>query len=260
MPTIGNKKKTKSTKQVHLKKFPKSKKLPKLPKSGFKRVAKSVLGDGYDLSNKDILKRYFNKDGTLKRSALRSKKQVERFKQEVAKAKEEIKQQQQAKKEEREQKRKERKKKQKRKKQKQTYKERGHEYSESAYDTFIDILESVYDEVALLFYDSDQIMQMIESNEYTFDDIVQLLKDINKSKEDSLTKTEKKLLEKGKFHLDKEEKEMITKDVSESIYVSSKTDLTPQALYMMKQNEPFQYQQLLMDVLTDDEIEKILNG
>lgn len=244
MPTIG--KKNKTTK-------PKKTKLPKLPKSGFKRVAKSVKGKGYDLSNKDDLDKYFNKNGTLKKSALRSKKQREEFEKELAKAKEEIKKQQ-------EHKRKERKAKQKRKKQKQTYRERGHEYSESSYDTFIDILESVYDEVALLFYDSDQIMQMIESNEYTFDDIVQLLKDINKTKENSLTKTEKKLLDKGKFHLDKEEKEMITKDVSESIYVSSKTDLTPQALYMMKQNEPFQYQQLLMDVLTDDEIEKILNG
>lgn len=244
MPTIGKKKKT--TK-------PKKTKLPKLPKSGFKRVAKSVKGKGYDLSNKDELDKYFNKNGTLKKSALRSKKQREEFEKELAKAKEEIKKQQ-------EHKRKEHKAKQKRKKQKQTYRERGHEYSESSYDTFIDILESVYDEVALLFYDSDQIMQMIESNDYTFDDIVQLLKDINKTKENSLTKTEKKLLDKGKFHLDKEEKEMITKDVSESIYVSSKTDLTPQALYMMKQNEPFQYQQLLMDVLTDDEIEKILNG
>ena len=244
MPTIGKKKKT--TK-------PKKTKLPKLPKSGFKRVAKSVKGKGYDLSNKDELDKYFNKNGTLKKSALRSKKQREEFEKELAKAKEEIKKQQ-------EHKRKERKEKQKRKKQKQTYRERGHEYSESSYDTFIDILESVYDEVALLFYDSDQIMQMIESNEYTFDDIVQLLKDINKTKENSLTKTEKKLLDKGKFHLDKEEKEMITKDVSESIYVSSKTDLTPQALYIMKQNESFQYQQLLMDVLTDDEIEKILNG
>lgn len=244
MPTIGKKKKTAK---------PKKTKLPKLPKSGFKRVAKSVKGKGYNLSNKDELDKYFNKNGTLKKSALRSKKQREEFEKELAKAKEEIKKQQ-------EHKRKERKAKQKRKKQKQTYRERGHEYSESSYDTFIDILESVYDEVALLFYDSDQIMQMIESNEYTFDDIVQLLKDINKTKENSLTKTEKKLLDKGKFHLDKEEKEMITKDVSESIYVSSKTDLTPQALYMMKQNEPFQYQQLLMDVLTDDEIEKILNG
>jgi len=275
MPTIGGKKKSRKTQQFRK---PNKRRLKAVITKGIIRVTEAVLEDKYDISNKEQLKKYFNKDGTLKKSALRSNRQREKYNEEVRKAKEEIKQirQKQAeqkrqekeqrkrereqKKKEKEEQKKKRKDEQKRKKQVKSYKENGNTatHDVSTYEDFIDILDEVYDEVALLFYDSDQIMQMIESPEVSKDDIVNLLKDINKKKMESLTNEEKLLLKTGKYHLSNMENEQLVKDVSNALYLSSRSDLTPQAWYNMSISSPMEYMRAIGDILTEDEIRKYI--
>lgn len=257
MATIGKKKKTIQPKIA----------LPRY----YKQVSKSVRGEkgGYNITNSENLEKFFTKKGDLKKSALRSNKQRKEFNEELKKAKEEIKQLQAENKrlkEELKQYRKEQKKKrkdeQKRKKQIKSYKENGNTatHDASTYEDFIDILDEVYDEVALLFYDSDQIMQMIESPDVSRDDIVNLLKDINKKKMESLTNEEKLLLKTGKYHLNNMENEQLVKDVSNALYLSSRSDLTPQAWYNMSISSPMEYMRAIGDILTEDEIRKYITG
>lgn len=216
-----------------------------IPKSGFKRVANAVKDIGYTLSTnvKSALAPFFNKNGTLKKSALRSNKQRAKFKEELQKAKQEIKEEQKQRREERERKKEERKRERKRKKQRKTYEETGHEYDTSTYDDFIDILDDVYDEVNLYFYDSDQIMQWLDSEELTKEDIKQLLVTLNKNKEMELTETEKKLLSNSNYHISDFEKNKMYNVISEVILLSSKSDLTPQTWLQMKINSPFEYEE-----------------
>lgn len=257
MPTIGRKKKTKQPK-ISLPRY-------------YKQVSKSVRGEkgGYEISNVENLEKFFTKKGDLKKSALRSNKKRKEFNEELQKAKEEIKRLQQenkALKEEnkrlKEEQKKKRKEEQKRKKQVRSYKENGNTatHDVSTYEDFIDILDEVYDEVALIFYDSDQIMQMIESPDVTRDDIVNLLKDINKKKMESLTNEEKLLLKTGKYHLSNMENEQLVKDVSNALYLSSRSDLTPQAWYNMSISSPMEYMRAIGDILTEDEIRKYITG
>lgn len=246
------------------KKISKAIKKKALPKKGFKTVAKSVKGENkYKLSNEDILAKYFNKNGSLKKSALRSNKQRQQFESELKKAKEEIKQQQEIikkqqeelkqlraqLKKDREEKRaeelkrklKEKKDKAKRQKQIKTYQETGHSYSTETYQTFVDILDDVYDEVSLIFYDSDQVMQWIDED-MTVDDIKKLLKAINKNKEKQLTDAEKELLKTGKYHMDTVEKEQLTSDVAEVIWISTRqNELSPEEIWNMRQNDYNKY-------------------
>lgn len=277
MPTIGRKKKSKKTQQFRK---PNKRRLKAVITKGIIRVTEAVLEDKYDISNKEQLKKYFNKNGTLKKSALRSNRQREKYNEEVRKAKEEIKQirkeqteqkrqekeqrkrEREQKKKEKEEQKKKRKDEQKRKKQVKSYKENGNTATHdiSTYEDFIDILDEVYDEVALLFYDSDQIMQMIESPEVSRDDIVNLLKDINKKKMESLTNEEKLLLKTGKYHLSNMENEQLVKDVSNALYLSSRSDLTPQAWYNMSISSPMEYMRAIGDILTEDEIRKYITG
>lgn len=269
MPTIGSKKKSKKTLKISLPRY-------------YKQVSKSVKGEkgGYNISNSESLEKFFTKKGDLKKSALRSNKQRKEFNEELKKAKEEIKQLQEEnkrlkeelkqyrkekteqKKKEREEQKKKRKEEQKRKKQVRSYKENGNTatHDVSTYEDFIDILDEVYDEVALLFYDSDQIMQMIESPEVSRNDIVNLLKDINKKKMESLTNEEKLLLKTGKYHLSNMENEQLVKDVSNALYLSSRSDLTPQAWYNMSISSPMEYMRAIGDILTEDEIRKYITG
>ena len=256
MPTIGRKKRSKKPQKVEYHKT----RLQALPTRGFKRVWQSATGQkgGYDISNKEELAPYFNKDGTLKKSALRSNRQREKFKKEIAKAKGEIREQQRERREKREreqaekrekrerikaekeqqeserlkselekalaeieqlkkekeelerkakeekeqqektekEKRREKAKKdkEKREKQKETYKQNHEDEDIDKYEDFIDILDSVYDEVDLLFYDSDQVMRMMDTEGLSYKDIVEFLISLNKDKELELTNVEKKLL------------------------------------------------------------------
>lgn len=246
------------------KKISKSIKKKSLPKKGFKTVAKSVKGENkYKLSNEDILVKYFNKNGSLKKSALRSNKQRQQFESELKKAKEEIKQQREIikkqqeelkqlraqLKKDREEKRaeelkrklKEKKDKAKRRKQIKTYKETGHSYSTETYQTFVDILDDVYDEVSLIFYDSDQVMQWIDED-MTVDDIKKLLKAINKNKEKQLTNAEKELLKTGQYHMDTVEKEQMTEDAAEVIWLATRQNkLSPEEIWNMRQNDYSKY-------------------
>lgn len=258
MSTIGRKKKSKKVPKISLPRY-------------YKQVSKSVRGEkgGYDISNVENLEKFFTKKGDLKKSALRSNKQRKEFNEELKKAKEEIKilqKENKALKEEnkklREEQKKKRKEEQKRKKQVRSYKENGNTatHDVSTYEDFIDILDEVYDEVALLFYDSDQIMQMIESPDVSRDDIVNLLKDINKKKMESLTNEEKLLLKTGKYHLSNMENEQLVKDVSNALYLSSRSDLTPQAWYNMSISSPMEYMRAIGDILTEDEIRKYITG
>lgn len=275
--TIGGKKKTATQKAIDAGKAVKAtkrvvKKVKKaikkatrkkaLPKTGFKTVAKSVLGKGYDLSNEDKLRKFFNKDGSLNKRNLRSNRQREEFKKELAKAKEEIKQIREQRKEEREQKREQRKRERKRKKQNKAYTENGRTTTHdlNTYNAFIDILDEVYDEVALIFYDSDQIMQMIENPQITHDDIVKIIKDMNKRKEESLTDKEKELLKRGKYKLSKTEHENLSDEVATMLYLSSKTGgaISPQIWYRLKETNPQQYYQEVSEILTEEEIREYI--
>lgn len=246
------------------KKISKAIKKKALPKKGFKTVAKSVKGENkYKLSNEDILAKYFNKNGSLKKSALRSNKQRQQFESELKKAKEEIKQQREIikkqqeelkqlraqLKKDREEKRaeelkrklKEKKDKAKRQKQLKTYKETGHSYSTETYQTFVDILDDVYDEVSLIFYDSDQVMQWIDED-MTVDDIKKLLTAINKNKEKQLTNAEKELLKSGQYHMDTVEKERMTEDVAEVIWLANRqNELSPEEIWNMRQTDYNKY-------------------
>lgn len=251
MPTIGKKKKTKKQPKVSLPRY-------------YKRVSKSVRGEkgGYNISNSENLEKFFTKKGDLKKSALRSNKQRKEFNEEFQKAKEEIKRLQQENKALKEENKRLKANEKKRKKQVKSYKENGNTatHDTSTYEDFIDILDEVYDEVALLFYDSDQIMQMIESPEVSREDIVNLLKDINKKKMESLTTEEKLLLKTGKYHLSNMENEQLVKDVSNALYLSSRSDLTPQAWYNMSISSPMEYMRSIGDILTEDEIRKYITG
>ncbi len=259
MATIGGKRKTKKTTSERTVKVRK----PLKPKSdrGLKRVAKSVRGQkgGYDISNKDALDKYFNKDGSLKQSALRTKKQRAQFENEVKKAKDEIRQLQEENKRLKEENKrlreKARKDRAKKRKQKETYKKNKHGYTQEQYDEFIDILSDVYDETALLFYDSDQVMQMIDEG-YTYDDIVNFLKAMNKEKEKNLTDIEKKLLKRK--HLTRDEREDATKEAGQMLYLSSKSNLSPEEWFIMKHNDPRRFENELFTILPKDERELFL--
>lgn len=232
------------------------KKLVSIAVRGFKRVVKALRGElPYNVTNKDLSK-YFTKKGTIKKSALRSNKKREEFKRELEKAKKEVAEQRtkqaqlkrQLKKdraekraEELKRKLKEKKDKAKRKKQIKTYKETGHSYSTETYQTFVDILDDVYDEVSLIFYDSDQVMQWVDEN-MTVEDITKLLKAINKNKEKQLTDAEKELLKTGKYHMDIVEKEQMTKDVAEVIWLATRQNkLSPEEIWNMRQNDYSKY-------------------
>lgn len=233
-----------------------SKKLVSIAVRGFKRVVKALRGElPYNVTNKDLSK-YFTKKGTVKKSALRSNKKREEFKRELEKAKKEVAEQRtkqarlkrQLKKdraekraEELKRKLKEKKDKAKRQKQIKTYQETGHSYSTETYQTFVDILDDVYDEVSLIFYDSDQVMQWIDED-MTVDDITKLLKTINKNKEKQLTNAEKELLKTGKYHMDTVEKEQLTSDVAEVIWLATRQNkLSPEEIWNMRQNDYNKY-------------------
>ena len=259
--TIGKKKKSKHGEQFRK---PHKKQLKAVVTRGIKRVAESVLNGKYDISNKDILKKYFNKNGSLKKSALRTNRQRDIYNEEVKKAKEEIKQQRKEQaekkrklreqlKKDREEKKQERlkekireqKKKEKRKKQVETYKEGGHSFNLNTYETFVDILDDVYDEVALLFYDSDQVMQWLEDDHISKEQIKQLLLEINKSKVENLTDTEKQLLKSGDYKLDREERDNLADITAEIIELSLKqNDLNPNELFIMREQDPMKYARL----------------
>lgn len=248
---VGKKKKTKKQKKVALPRY-------------YKQVAKSVKGEkaGYDISNIEELKPFFTRSGKLKKSALRSNKKREEFTKELQKAKEEIKQIQKEKRELQEQSKEQRKKDRKRKKQNKTYTENGRTTTHdlNTYNAFIDILDEVYDEVALIFYDSDQIMQMIENPQITHDDIVKMIKEMNKRKEESLTDKEKELLKRGKFKLTKTEHENLSDEVATMLYLSSKTGgaISPQVWYRLKETNPQQYYQEVAEILTEEEIREYI--
>ena len=227
-----------------------------LPNKGFKRVVKALQGElPYNVTNKELSK-YFNKNGTIKKSALRSNKKREEFKRELEKAKKEVAEQRtkqaqlkrQLKKdraekraEELKRKLKEKKDKAKREKQIKTYKETGHSYDIDTYQTFVDILDDVYDEVSLIFYDSDQVMQWIDEG-MTVDDIKKLLKTINKNKEKQLTNAEKELLKTGQYHMDTVEKERMTEDVAEVIWLANRqNELSPEEIWNMRQTDYNKY-------------------
>lgn len=234
-----------------------NRKLVSLAMRGFKRVVQALNGESpYTVSNKD-LKKYFNKNGTIKKSALRSNKARKAFKAELEKAKKEVAQQrkelaqlrkqlkkdrQEKRQEELKRKLKEKKDKAKREAQKKTYKQGGHSYSSDTYETFIDILDDVYDEVSLIFYDSDQVMQWID-NGMSIKDIKDLLKSINKKKEEQLTPAEKELMSKGKYHLDTVKKEELTDEVAEIIWLSNRqNDLSPEQIWEMRENDFYKFE------------------
>ena len=251
MATIGKKKRTKKQPKVSLPRY-------------YKQVAKSVQGKkgGYDITNAENLAKYFTKKGGLKKSALRSNKQREEFNKELQKAKEEIKQLQKEKKALQEELKRERANAKKRKKQNETYAENGRTKTHNldTYNDFIDILDEVYDEVSLIFYDSDQIMKMLENPDVSRDDIKKLLSDMYKRKEESLTNEEKELLKNGKYKISKKEHERLTDEVSNALYLSSKTggEISPEEFYLMKENNAPQYYQKVQELLTDDEIRKYI--
>lgn len=255
------------------KKISKAIKKKALPKRGFKTVAKSVKGENkYKLSNEETLAKYFNKDGSLKKSALRSNKQRQQFEKELKQAKEEIKQQkeiikqqqeeikklrEQLKKDREEKREEEKKLKEKLKKNKaskrkkiKTYKENGGSYGSGTYEDFVDIMDEVYDEVALIFYDSDQIMQWIDNENISRDDIKQLLIDINKQKEKELTEAEKKYLKdeenkKTKHRkLSAREKEELYNLTSDIMYISMNSDYSPDDLWNMQNSNPYAFEDL----------------
>lgn len=260
MATIGKKKKTK--RQPAQPTTRRSKKTP-IPKSGYKRVAKALQDENYyDISNDEQLQKYFNKDGSIKKSALRSEKSRQEFVKELAKAKEEIKQLQKEKAElEKENKRlreKQKKDRAKKRKQKETYKQNKHGYSQEQYDEFLDILSDVYDEVALMFYDSDQVMQMIDDENFSYEDIVNLLIEINKEKENELPDVEKKLAKKRKKHLTREEQQETTDEVAQMIYLASKSNMSPDEWYRLKYNDPITYQDRLLTIIPKNERYKYL--
>lgn len=233
------------------------KKLVSIAVRGFKRVVKALRGElPYNVTNKD-LSQYFTKKGTIKKSALRSNKKREEFKRELDKAKKEVSEQRtkqaqlkrQLKKdraekraEELKRKLKEKKDKAKRQKQIKTYKETGHSHDINTYQTFVDILDDVYDAVSLIFYDSDQVMQWIDTN-MNVDDIKKLLKSINKNKEKQLTPAEKDLLNQGKYHLDLIEREKLTNEVAEIIVLANRQNkLSPEQIWEMKQNDFYKFE------------------
>lgn len=250
MATIGKKKRTKQPK-VSLPRY-------------YKQVAKSVHGKkgGYDITNADNLAKYFTQKGGLKKSALRSNKQREEFKKELQKAKEEIKQLQREKKALQEENKRLKANAKKRKKQNETYKENGrtNTHSLSTYNDFVDLLDEVYDEVSLIFYDSDQIMQMLENPNISRDDIKKLITDINKRKEENLTNEERHLLNTGHYKVSKEEHEQLTDEVATALYLSGKTGgaISPERWYEMKYTNPAQYYEDIQYLLSDDEIRKYI--
>lgn len=234
-----------------------SRKLVSIAVRGFKRVVQALQGESpYNVSNKDLGK-YFTKKGTIKKSALRSNKKREEFKKELEKAKKEVAEQRakqaqlkrQLKKDKKEKRQeelkrklKEKKDKAKREKQRKTYKQGGHSYSSDTYETFVDILDDVYDEVSLIFYDSDQVMQWIDDN-MSVEDIKQLLKSINKNKEKQMTQAEKDLLKKGQYHLDTMEKERLTDEVAEIIWLSNRqNELSPEQIWEMRENDYYKFE------------------
>lgn len=229
-----------------------NKKLVSLAMRGYKRVVKALRGElPYNVTNKDLAK-YFTKKGTIKKSALRSNKKREEFKRELEKAKKEVAEQRakqaqlkrQLKKdraekraEELKRKLKEKQNKEKRQKQIKTYSENKGSYDVDTYQTFIDILDDVYDEVSLIFYDSDQVMQWIDEG-MTVEDIKKLLTTINKNKEKQLTNAEKELLKTGKYKMDVLEKEQMTEDVAEVIWLANRqNELSPEEIWNMRQTD-----------------------
>ena len=232
-----------------------------VPKRGFKTVFNALDNGGFNLSNKGILSTFFTKKGTVKKSSVRSEKARQKFKEELQKAKGEIKEQREKRKalreklkeerkEEREYRRqlkeklaKEKKDKKKRKKQQKSYNQNGGSFSGDTYGTFVDILDEVYDEIALLFYDSDQIMEAIENGELSPEQIKELLIEMNKRKFENLTDKEKELLDSGKYKIPTMENEQMVDDLSECLYLATHSNLTPLEWYEMKQNNPMQFEQ-----------------
>lgn len=317
--TIGKKKKSKKMGVDSVSKFKKE----TLPKSGFKRVAKSVLVQkgGYAITNIEQLKPFFNKDGSLKKSALRSNVRKKIFKSELAKAKEEIKdiRQENARKREREkeerrarvekerekkenerlkqelekakeeierlkkekeelekrqkeekeqqektekEKRREKAKadKEKRERQKETYQENHENGDLNKYEDFIDILESVYDEVDLYFYDSDQVMSMMDNENLSYQDIVEFLVRLNKDKEKELTTLEKKLLKNENVRkIGMQERNDMHEEVAKALYLSGKSDLSPEQWYSLKQTNYPDYVNKLQNLLTPEELDEFVN-
>ena len=240
---IGSKKKSKGIKVS-------------LPNKGFKRVVQALQGESpYNVTNKELSK-YFTKKGTIKKSVLRSNKKREEFKKELAKAKKEVAEQRskqaqlkrQLKKdraekraEELKRKLKLKKDKQKRKKQINTYSENKGSHDVDTYQTFVDIMDDVYDQVSLIFYDSDQVMQWIDEK-MSVDDIKKLLTTINKNKEKQLTQKERELLEKGKYKMDVLKKEQMIEDVAEVILLSTKqNELSPEEIWNMRETDYNKY-------------------
>lgn len=234
-----------------------SRKLVSIAVKGYKRVVQALSGESpYKVSNNDLSK-YFTKSGKIKKSALRSNKVRKAFKEELEKAKQEVakqrkelaqlrrqlkKDRQEKRKEELKRKLKEKQDKQKRERQKKTYKQGGHTYGIETYETFVDILDDIYDEVSLIFYDSDQIMQWID-NDMSVEDIKNLIKSINKNKEKQMTPAEKELLNKGRYHLDNLEKERLTDEVAEIVWLSNRqNELSPEQIWEMKQNDFYKFE------------------
>ena len=146
----------------------------------------------------------------------------------------------------------------KKRKQKETYKQNKHGYSQEQYDEFLDLLSDVYDEVGLMFYDSDQVMQMIDDDNFSYEDIVNLLIGINKEKEKELTDVERKLAKKRKKHLSREEQQETTDEVAQMIYLASKSNMTPEQWYLLKHNDPITYQDRLLTIIPKNERSKYL--
>ena len=213
-----------------------NRKLVSLAMRGYKRVVKALSGElPYNVTNKELAK-YFTKKGTIKKSALRSNKKREEFKRELEKAKKEV-AEQRAKQAQLKRKLKEKQNKEKRQKQIKTYSENKGSYDVDTYQTFVDILDDVYDEVSLIFYDSDQVMQWIDEG-MTVDDIKKLLTTINKNKEKQLTNAEKELLKTGKYKMDVLEKEKMTEDVAEVIWLANRqNELSPEEIWNMRQTD-----------------------
>lgn len=85
-------------------------------------------------------------------------------------------------------------------------------------------------------------MEMIDSD-MNIDDIKQLLKSINKNKEKQLTQAEKDLMQKGQYHLNTLEKERLTDEVAEVIWLSTRqNELSPEQIWEMKENDFYKFE------------------
>ena len=84
-------------------------------------------------------------------------------------------------------------------------------------------------------------MQWIDEG-MTVEDIKKLLKTINKNKEKQLTNAEKELLKTGKYKMDVIEKEQMTEDVAEVIWLANRqNELSPEEIWNMRQTDYTKY-------------------